>query len=132
MKRSLPIIVSCIFFVTTTSSDAADRDWAERYFFRIVYVTPDGQGDGGTWRKATSLQRLVDEAADEAAILNSNALVRASSKTGASTSRSPASTPTTIATSWGPKSVRAPPQTSSIFGRAVGNWVALAPRLAQT
>jgi len=75
MRTSLSILVSYIFLVTTTTSDAADRAWAERYFFRIVYVTPDGQGDGRSWRKATSLQRLVDEAADEAAILNANALV---------------------------------------------------------
>ena len=39
--------------------------------FRIIRVTPKGEGDGTSWATATSLQRLVDRAAgDEGAILN--------------------------------------------------------------
>ena len=42
----------------------------DKYFFRTIHVTPDGRGDGRRWEQATSLQRLVDGAEDEAAILN--------------------------------------------------------------
>ena len=70
VKRRLKILLGIAFLAPTTILDAADGNWAESHFFRIVHVTPDGQGDGKSWRHATSLQRLVDGAEDEAAILN--------------------------------------------------------------
>jgi len=75
-KNAIALLFLAVSLLMSASVAAADADWdAEKYFFRIVHVTPDGKGDGSSWEKAISLQRLVDRAKDEDAILNSRGTV---------------------------------------------------------
>ncbi len=67
------LAVWCLMPASWAESDA---DWdAEKYFFRIIHVTPNGTGDGRSWEKAISLQRFVDRAKSEDAILNAKGAV---------------------------------------------------------
>ena len=70
MRTTAQLLAGFWLLMCTRTLAAAESKWAERYFFRVVYVTPDGRGDGRSWAQATSLQRLVDCAANEAAILS--------------------------------------------------------------
>ena len=70
MRSLTPALFGLAVLIPALGRGAAEDDWADRYFFRRVRVTPDGQGDGRSWEQATSLQRLVGDAPGEAAILN--------------------------------------------------------------
>ena len=75
MRTTIQILLGFSFLMVTLPLQAVGDRWADRYFFRIIHVTPNGQGDGRTWKRATSLQRLVDDAANDEEILNAKGTV---------------------------------------------------------
>jgi hypothetical protein len=65
MRTKIQILLSTALLISVPPLGAAEESWADKHFFRIIRVTPDGEGDGRSWAHATSLQRLVDGAVDE-------------------------------------------------------------------